>query len=171
MLPTQREIHLPLLMELARRGGASSPSALWEGRTIPDALAEEMGLSSADLAETVDEASRGYTRSKWNNRVRFARNDLVKLRLVDGATHGVWKLTAAGRVRLQQHEDEAPPGHVVSRPVDPATQRPDVDQVAHDIEHLELILLQEGEQGINLAASCSEVNIRNPTGSIMLVHG
>ena len=54
------------------------------------------------------------------------------------------------------------------RPVNTTPERPDVDQIADDIERLEIILLQEGEQGIGVAAAGAEMHIGNPRRPIAI---
>src|SRR5205823_2026275 len=48
------------------------------------------------------------------------------------------------------------------RPVNPAPQLPDVDQIAHDIECLELVLAQKIEQRACVRATRAQMNIGNP---------
>ena len=53
------------------------------------------------------------------------------------------------------------------RPVAAAAQRPDVDQVADQIEGLELMVAEELEQGFRTASARAEVDIGNPAGAMV----
>ena len=48
------------------------------------------------------------------------------------------------------------------RPVNPAPQLPDVDQVAHHIERFKFVLAQEIEQRARVRATRAQVHVRNP---------
>ena len=48
---------------------------------------------------------------------------------------------------------------VLLRPVNSATQRPDIDQVADDVQSLEIVRAQEIEQRCGIAATRTEVRI------------
>ena len=98
MLPEYKEIQIPLLRELARRGGQSKPSDKRMGKSIYDALADYFKLTEADLDREVFESTNETYRSKWKNMVRFARKDLVKKGLIDNSERGVWRLTESGRI-------------------------------------------------------------------------
>ena len=52
-------------------------------------------------------------------------------------------------------------------PVDPATQRPDIDQVAHNVERIEIVLAQKIEQGRCVATPRAQMRVGYPRGSIM----
>ncbi|MCK9389159.1 MAG: winged helix-turn-helix domain-containing protein, partial [Sulfuritalea sp.] len=90
MLPVYNEIYIPLLAEIRSRGGRSKPrDKNRHGQTIYTALAEYFALTQADLNEKVLEED-GTARSKWENMVRWARNDLKKKGLLLAPSHGVW---------------------------------------------------------------------------------
>lgn len=106
MFPKYREKQEPLLAELSRRGGKARPSDRdANGRTVYQALADHFNLSSADLAELIFERN-GAARSKWENMVRWARNDLRKRNLLDGTRWGIWALSAVGDAFLQERQAE-----------------------------------------------------------------
>ena len=54
------------------------------------------------------------------------------------------------------------------RPINATTQRPDIDQIANDIECVELILFQECEKSGGIAPSSPEMNVGNPGGTITI---
>lgn len=96
MLPHYHELYLPLLAELQRRGGISRPRDCNDAKqTIYIALAKYFDLTEADLQEKVYEDD-GTSRSKWENVVRWARNDLKKKHLLLAPTHGVWAIGEEG---------------------------------------------------------------------------
>lgn len=96
MLPNYNEIRLPLLAELHRRGGCSRPRDKNEhGQTIYAALACYFALTPADLNEKVYEDD-GTARSKWENMVRWTRNDLKKQDLLIAQSHGIWAVNDKG---------------------------------------------------------------------------
>ena len=96
MLPKYKEIQDPLLAEIQRRGGSTRPSQK-DGNelTVYEALAAYFELTNEDLNEKVYETS-GAERPKWQNMVRWARNDLRKQGMLDGSKHGVWALSEKG---------------------------------------------------------------------------
>src|SRR5881398_3990624 len=51
---------------------------------------------------------------------------------------------------------------VLLRPVTAATQLPDVDQIAHDIERFAFVLAQEFEQRTGIAAARAQMDVGNP---------
>lgn len=95
MLPKYRDIYLPLLLEIAKRGGKTRPSDHREGKTVYEALALALNLTREDLDIELDEPGTAK-HGKWENMVRWARNDLVTLGYIDGSEWGVWKLTESG---------------------------------------------------------------------------
>src|SRR5439155_25271792 len=54
---------------------------------------------------------------------------------------------------------------VLLRPVTAATQLPDIDQIAHDIERLAFVFAQEIEQRAGIAATRAQMRVRNPRRS------
>ena len=56
------------------------------------------------------------------------------------------------------------------RPIDPAPELPDIDQVAHDIERADIIIPQKLQQGQSITGPCAQVNIGNPRGAETLRH-
>ncbi|WP_420630714.1 protein NO VEIN domain-containing protein [Candidatus Leptofilum sp.] len=106
--PKYSEIQIPLLIEIKKRGGSVRPSAQdKQGRTVYKALADYFDLGDIERAILVKEGSHDL---KWNNMVRWARNDLRKLNYIDGSKDGVWTLSEQGeeflRSTLQQEIEE-----------------------------------------------------------------
>ena len=102
MLPSYDEIKIPLLAELQKRGGQSRPGDKDEcGHTIYSALAIYFALSDKDLAEKVYEEN-GTARSKWENMIRWVRNDLKKQKLLVAPSHGIWAISASGENLLRR---------------------------------------------------------------------
>jgi len=86
-LPTRAEIRPVLLSTLASLGGRARRSELY-----PVITARFPGIEAADLAVRV----KNGRMSIWENRVSWARKDLVAAGLLDPTERGVWKLTDAG---------------------------------------------------------------------------
>ena len=53
---------------------------------------------------------------------------------------------------------------VLLRPVKAAAHLPDIDQIAHDIERLEIVVAQKIEQARCPAAASTQMDIGNPSG-------
>lgn len=91
--PHRSDIGEALLREIASRGGSAAPTDVY------GALADYFELSVEDLARTTESGE-----SRWNNEVRFARDQLVKrgeLEHPHVSGYGVWKITASGRARIR----------------------------------------------------------------------
>lgn len=101
MLPSYDDICLPLLAELSLREGRSRPRDERNGQTIYTALANYFALTPTDLSEKVYEEN-GTPRSKWENMVRWARNDLKKRNILIAPSHGVWAIGDAGLAYLNR---------------------------------------------------------------------
>ena len=54
------------------------------------------------------------------------------------------------------------------RPVDSPAQRPDVEQVTHNVERVEVVLFQEREDGTGVATPRAQMDIGNPPSTIAL---
>jgi len=90
-IPSEKDIELPLLQEIQATGGEARPSDLYDrvARHFPQ-------LSQADREARYQRTGQRI----WQNRVQFARNDLVKKGEVDASIRGTWKITEKGRARL-----------------------------------------------------------------------
>ena len=53
-------------------------------------------------------------------------------------------------------------------PINCPPQRPDIDQIAHDVQRVEVGLAQKIQQRSGVAAACAEVRVGNPRGAIAL---
>ena len=51
------------------------------------------------------------------------------------------------------------------RPINPAAQLPDVDQVADDVKNVDIVVPQKIQQGSGVRAASPEMNIGNPGGT------
>lgn len=89
--PKYIDIQEPLLQEIARRGGSANPADLYE------ALAAHFSISAQELSQTLESDPR---RNKWENMVRWARNDLVKLGQLEKGTRNLWPITESGYARI-----------------------------------------------------------------------
>lgn len=106
MFPKYQEIQIPLLYELKKRGGTSRPSDKNEdGKNIYEAIADEFGLTE-DLRSILIYEADGTPRSKWENMVRWTRNDLKKKNFLDSPSHGVWKITDLGIALIESIDNE-----------------------------------------------------------------
>ena len=90
-IPSEKDIELPLLQEIQAAGGEARPIDLYDSvaRHFPR-------LTQADREAR-------YQRTDdliWQNRVRFARNDLIKKGELDSSDWGIWQITDRGRARL-----------------------------------------------------------------------
>jgi len=80
-LPGQSDVTDALLAFLYRQNDWIKPSAAYSN------LSEHFGLTSAALAATMNDG-----RNHWENRVQWARKELVDRGLLDNSRHGFWKL-------------------------------------------------------------------------------
>ena len=55
---------------------------------------------------------------------------------------------------------------VLLRPINSATQRPDIDQVADDVQNLEVVFAQKIQQRRGVAAACAQVRVGDPRSAI-----
>ena len=56
------------------------------------------------------------------------------------------------------------------RPIDSPAQRPDIDQITHNVERLEVVLAKKIEQGCGIAAARAQMRIGDPAGAITPRH-
>jgi hypothetical protein len=106
-LPIQKDIELPLLLEIETMGGEGRPQDIY-----PMITAHFPQITEADLVETIS----GGT-NKWTNRIQWARQSLVLKKELERYPHGVWRITEKGRERLISRESmEGKPALVVEGP-------------------------------------------------------
>jgi len=91
-LPVQKDIELPLLLEIEAMGGEARPQDLY-----PRVTAHFPQITEADLKETL----AGGT-SKWTNGIRWTRESLVLKGQLGRHPRGVWRITEKGRERLRR---------------------------------------------------------------------
>jgi len=95
-LPTQRELEVPLLRAILKRGGDITSRN--HGAQIDAELADAFGLDQEQRRARL--ANRSET--LWSNRIRWTRMRLVKKGDLDGSRRGVWALTEQGRRRAAE---------------------------------------------------------------------
>ena len=95
-LPSQKEIELPLLKVLLRRGG--SVNMREHGKEIYKELADFFKLTSNQRTTMLHSTKTPV----WNNRVQWVRQSLVQKGEIDGSVKGVWTITEKGKKRLSQ---------------------------------------------------------------------
>ncbi len=95
--PKYKDIQISLLQYLHQLGGSAEPAQLYE------LLAEFFALTPAERNQSLDSEPQ---RNKWENMVRWARNDLVKLGHIAGDERNVWKLTEAGEKRVMENSSQ-----------------------------------------------------------------
>lgn len=91
-LPPKDNIHLPLLKVMAEAGGSlAAHDAIQQVRKFyPD-------LTPDDLASRLDSGG-----NRFNNRIQWARQDLVLTGDSERSTTGIWKITDKGKQRLER---------------------------------------------------------------------
>lgn len=98
--PRQREIEIPLLAAIVHLGGEAKPRDVYPLVTqkFPDLTAEEQDERLESSPST----------RKWHNLVQWVRQALVQSGEIDGSTRGVWRITPAGRLRLEESLTRGP---------------------------------------------------------------
>lgn len=147
MFPKYKEIQVPLLVELIRRGGQAEPSENdAKGKTVYEALADYFELSQQARNEMI--GKEGMREPKWKNMVRWARNDLKKLGRLSSPSRGVWSITEAGRTFLNEVESENIGRGIITfeRTVDPHTFRERQKETAEIGELGEAFVLRYEQQ-------------------------
>lgn len=111
-LPSLSAVGPVLLAVLAELGRPARPSLVY-----PLVTARFPEIEPADLTAVM---KNGRT-SKWENRIQFARWDLVKAGLVDRGVPGLWQLTPAGKALAQR-------GNITPADLAPLAPTPDSAQ-------------------------------------------
>ena len=91
-LPNQKEVELPLLLEIEAMGGEGRPQDLY-----PKVAAHFPQITEAELKETI---ARGI--NKWTNGIRWVRERLVLKGELHRFPRGIWRITEKGRERLRR---------------------------------------------------------------------
>ncbi len=99
MLPTQREVEIPLLQVLAELGEQAKPRQVY-----PLVTKKFPTIRDEDLVETVPSGG-----NRWTNRIQWVRQKLVSQGEMDSLTHGIWRVTVKGRQRLAASNEVLPP--------------------------------------------------------------
>jgi restriction system protein len=91
--PKQVDIELPLLKSLVELGGAGKPSDVYPlvAKHFPFLTPDEQDQRLENYPST----------RKWSNLVQWVRQRLVDTGEIDGSQRGVWRITEAGRARLE----------------------------------------------------------------------
>ncbi|MBU0739517.1 MAG: DUF3883 domain-containing protein [Alphaproteobacteria bacterium] len=84
-LPSQGEVEQALLNLLQTRNQPIRPADAYE------TLAKEFGLSDEMRQRTMENSARNH----WENRVQWARNELVKAKVIASRPRGLWALIAS----------------------------------------------------------------------------
>lgn len=85
-IPSQKDIHVPLLHLIYAIGGEAKP------RDVCDRLADFFKLTENERNETLPSGLN----KKFNHRVYLARYSLCSQGFLDGTSHGVWRITEEG---------------------------------------------------------------------------
>ncbi|MBJ7901588.1 MAG: hypothetical protein GC158_17100 [Cyanobacteria bacterium RI_101] len=95
MFPSLTDIEIPLLKELAKRGGSVRPSSQdANGKNVYEALADYFGLTQEERERLgrFHTTQRKY-RNLWENEVQYVRRNLVDKKLISNKERGVWTIT------------------------------------------------------------------------------
>jgi len=95
-LPTQRQLEIPLLRAILRRGGEVNVRE--QGDDIDRELADEFKVTEEQRQVCFPNRSETI----WSNRIRWTRMRLVKTGDLDGSRRGIWALTEQGRKRIEK---------------------------------------------------------------------
>ena len=91
-IPTQREIEIPLLHLIYTLGGEARPNDTYKP------LADYFGLSEKEQNELLPSG----VSKRWENRVRWTRENLIEKGFLDGSIRGVWRITEKGKKELER---------------------------------------------------------------------
>ena len=91
MMPSQKDIDLPLLKALAAMGGKGPARDVY--KAVESFFPQ---LTDADRSETLPSGG-----SRWTNRIQWVRQALVDRGELTAAGRGIWAITDRGRRRLE----------------------------------------------------------------------
>lgn len=97
-IPTYRDLLAPTLRAILSLGGSGQSSEI-EEEVIDDA-----GISEAQLDVLFPDSSPKSGTPKIIDRLSWARTYLKKMGYLENSQRGVWALTRAGKVTLEEHE-------------------------------------------------------------------
>ena len=103
MLPSQKEIEVPLLEVLVELGGQGVPKEIYPlvTRKFPQ-------IRDEDLAEALSSGG-----NKWTNRIQWVRQGLIARGDMDSPEYAVWRITQQGRQRLSTRQPVISPPSLV----------------------------------------------------------
>ena len=103
VLPTRTEVRPVLLAVLAELGGRARPRDVY-----PAVTARFPNIAPEDLAVALKDGQ-----ARWQNRIRWARQDLVEANMIDPSERGWWSLTDRGvdLAKRGASPDELATGH------------------------------------------------------------
>lgn len=138
--PKQREIQIPLLIELRELGGQAKPRDIYKrvAKHFPE-------LTQEDLERKLDNHPNVY---KWNNMVQWVRQTLVSSGDIDPSVPGVWKITEQGLKRLEELDNNRVANNNSNTNVDRS----------NDISLEDLLNIQESRVSIRLLEILKEFN-------------
>ncbi len=93
VMPTQRQVEIPLLQEVEARGGQARPKDLYAriAAHFPELTQEEMEEVFPD----------NPSNRRWDNQVQWARQRLIGKGELISPKRGLWAITQKGRERLR----------------------------------------------------------------------
>ena len=150
---------------------------------VTDPVHRVVGLQKDLVADVADVRQPAHVLHDGVQFVSVHDEDLPPVpRAVDGARHDLDVAEIAGELRdelvmVARDVDHPCPFARFAQdflydiavrlgPVAPPAQRPDVDQVADQIQRFELMVAEELEQSSGLAAAGAQMHVRNPAGSM-----
>ena len=90
MLPSQKDIEIPLLQVLVELGGQANPKDVYP----------QVAKKFSDVPEAEFKSRLNSGTIKWNNRVQFTRQRLKDNGEIDSPARGIWRITQKGRERV-----------------------------------------------------------------------
>jgi len=95
MFPSQKDMEIPLLQELARRGGSAKPNSQdASGKNVYESLADYFDLTQEEREQLGRyHITKGQYRNIWINEVQQVRRRLVSQELVSNEKYGTWTIT------------------------------------------------------------------------------
>jgi len=98
MLPTQKDIEIPLLEVLVELGGRGKPKEIY-----PLVTKKFPEIREDDLTETLPSGG-----NKWTNRIQWVRQRLIEKGEMHSPSRGIWAITDKGRKIVETKEPSTP---------------------------------------------------------------